>query len=156
MSNGMLAIFWLVLAAVLLVVEVSTVSLVSIWFVAGALAAAFLAFVHVGFVFQLPAFLVISAVLFYFCKDRLYEFFRFRHDRSGAVQILGKTGEVTTAIAPGQDGRVLVSGQDWKASSRETLQAGMPVKVIGMHGVTLEVQPQAKGKTGLLGLPEAR
>lgn len=44
MSFGTMGIFWLILAAVMLVIELATVSLVSIWFVAGALVAALLAF----------------------------------------------------------------------------------------------------------------
>lgn len=156
MTGGTLALFWLVLALVLLVIEVCTVSLVSIWFVVGALAAALLAWMHVGIVFQITAFILISAVLFYFCKDWLYQFFRFRHDRSGAVQILGQTGQVTTSIAPGHDGRILVNGQDWKASSSQLLEAGCKVKITGMHGVTLDVVGQTEKPTGLPTLPKAR
>lgn len=141
MSFGTMGIFWLILAAVMLVIELATVSLVSIWFVAGALVAALLAFLHLGLWIQIAAFILVSVVLFCFFKDRLQAFFRYRHDGSGASLILGKTGKVTSPIQEHQDGRILVDGQDWKASAPQSLPTGTAVKVIGMHGVTLDVEP---------------
>ncbi|MBF0579267.1 NfeD family protein [Erysipelotrichaceae bacterium RD49] len=144
MSPETMGIFWLVLAGVMLVIELATVSLVSIWFVAGALIAAVLAFGHFGLWIQIAAFFVVSVILFCFFKDRLQEFFRFRHDKSGASLVLGKTGEITSPIESHQDGRVLVAGQDWKASCSMPLGKGTAIKVIGMHGVTLDVEPLKK------------
>lgn len=134
------ALFWLALAVVMLGIEIGTVSLVSIWFVAGALAAALLAFFHVSLWIQIAAFLGVSAVLFFFFKEKIADFFRFRHDRSGATQVLGQIGIVLQEIHPGLDGRIRVGGLDWKAASHETLLPGDKVRVTAMHGVTLDVQ----------------
>lgn len=135
-------LFWLALGAILLGIEICTVSLVSIWFVAGALCAAVLAFFHTPLWLQILAFAAVSAVLFFFFKEKIFSFFRFRHDESGASRVLGRSGEALSKIGPGQDGRIRVDGLDWKASSRQTIQPGQHVRVIAMHGVTLDVQLQ--------------
>lgn len=140
MSTMGFVLFWLALAVLMIVIEVSTVSLVSIWFAAGALVAAVLAFFQIPVWIQVAVFLAVSGILFFFFKKKIFQFFRFRHDQSGAAQVLGQTGEVLIPIAPGQDGRVRVQGLDWKATSDEPIAAGQHVRITGMQGVTLHVQ----------------
>lgn len=139
MSDMTLLAVWLIIAAVMLVIEIMTVSLVSIWFVAGALIAALLAAFHVGWIIQLMAFLIVSALLFIFCKDRLVAWFGKHRTISGGKEICGKTGVVSVPITDHADGRVVINGQDWRATSPIPLSVGTPIKVIDLHGVTLTV-----------------
>lgn len=131
--------FWLLLALVMFVIEVCTVSLVSIWFTLGALAAALAAFLGGPLWLQIVLFAGISGILFYFCKEKLSEYFRFRHDQSGASRILGKSSLALNEIGPGCNGRIRVEGMDWKASSSVRIPAGSKVRITGMHGVTVDV-----------------
>lgn len=139
MSDMTLLAVWLIIAAVMLVIEIMTVSLVSIWFVAGALIAALLAAFQVGWIIQLMAFLIVSALLFIFCKDRLVAWFGKHRTISGGKEICGKTGVVSVPITDHADGRVVINGQDWRATSPIPLSVGTPIKVIDLHGVTLTV-----------------
>ncbi len=143
MPSYTFTIFWLIFALLMLIIEIGTVSLVSIWFCAGALVAAILAFFQVGFVFQVVAFLGVSIGLFFLLKQKLQEYFRFRHDLSGSgsMRVLGKNAKVLQPIGPGLQGRVFIDGLDWKATCPVSLGTGQIVKVVGIHGVTLEVQP---------------
>ena len=67
---------------------------------------------------------------------------------SGPESIVGAVGEAREAISP--EGLVFVKGALWKASADKPIAAGAPVRVVGRHGLQLEVAPeisQANGET---------
>ena len=57
------AILWLVLLVIFLIAEAATVTMVSLWFAAGALAALLVGLVHGPLWLQILAFVVVSAVM---------------------------------------------------------------------------------------------
>ena len=58
---------------------------------------------------------------------------------TGAEGIVGERGEVVESVDP--TGRVRVRGELWNARSSEPLSAGRLVRVTGVDGLTLEVEP---------------
>jgi membrane-bound serine protease (ClpP class) len=60
--------------------------------------------------------------------------------RAGAPGLLGEVGEVREAIGPGE-GRVLVHGELWTARSLIALPEGTRVRVVGVHGLSVDVAP---------------
>jgi len=52
--------------------------------------------------------------------------------------ILGLTGRAETDIGP--DGAVFVRGELWLATSRESVARGEAIRVIDLHGITLDVE----------------
>jgi membrane-bound serine protease (ClpP class) len=60
--------------------------------------------------------------------------------RAGAPGLLGEVGEVREAIGPGE-GRVLVHGELWLARSPIAIPEGTRVRVIGVHGLAVDVAP---------------
>ena len=62
------AIVWLALFVILLIVELLTVGLTSIWFAGGALAALVLELLGVDLIWQIGAFILVSFVLVYFTR----------------------------------------------------------------------------------------
>jgi len=52
--------------------------------------------------------------------------------------ILGLTGRAETDIGP--DGAVFVRGELWPAASRVSIARGEAIRVIDLHGITLEVE----------------
>jgi membrane-bound serine protease (ClpP class) len=60
--------------------------------------------------------------------------------RAGAPGLLGEIGEVREAIGPGE-GRVLVHGELWSARSQVTIPEGTRVRVVGVHGLSVDVAP---------------
>ncbi len=134
-------LFWVLIALITLIVEVSTVSLVSIWFCLGAACAAFCAAFGAGFWIQFAVFLAVSVVAFLIMGKQVREFFRFRHEPTGTHTLLGKTGVVTERIVPGESGRIKVCGQDWKADAIMQIEHGAMVRITGLSGVTLQVAP---------------
>jgi len=65
---------------------------------------------------------------------------------SGPESIVGAVGEVREAISP--EGLVFVRGALWKASAEKPIEAGAPVRVVGRHGLELEVAPETKEANG--------
>ncbi len=59
---GVSVVYWLILFIVLLIIEISTVSLISIWFCLGALAAMAVSFFGAGIEWQLFVFAVVSLI----------------------------------------------------------------------------------------------
>lgn len=135
--------FWLILAALMLAAELATTALVSIWFVAGALAAAGVACLHLPVWMQAAAFGVVSALLFVFCREWLLRHFTSRKLPGNTDRLLQSIGVVTVPVMPAAAGRVQVAGQDWKAVSadEEEIPAGTRVRILKIEGVRLYVIP---------------
>ena len=60
--------YWLIAMAILLVIEIITMGLTTIWFAAGALAAVVAALFHAPLIVQFALFLTVSVVLFCFTR----------------------------------------------------------------------------------------
>jgi len=58
---------------------------------------------------------------------------------TGAEGLLGLKGRALTGIAP--EGRVEIQGELWQARARMKIAASERIRVIGMDGLTLEVEP---------------
>jgi membrane-bound serine protease (ClpP class) len=59
---------------------------------------------------------------------------------SGPESLVGAVGEAREPISP--EGLVFVRGALWKASAEKPIAAGAPVRVVGRHGLELEVTPE--------------
>ena len=65
---------------------------------------------------------------------------RMRRDKvqTGVENLLGATGRVTERLAP--SGKIRVLGELWQARSSSELPSGSSVRVVAVHGLTLEVE----------------
>ena len=137
-------IFWVLLAAALVVIEISTTQLIGIWFAVGALFAAFASFVGAPLPIQLAVFLVFSAVAFWVGRPLLIEKIMPKQLESNTDRMIGQTGVVFEAInnATGV-GRIEVSGLYWAARSEDggPIAVGSRVLTLRLEGVTLIVKP---------------
>jgi membrane-bound serine protease (ClpP class) len=59
--------------------------------------------------------------------------------KSGESRMIGLKGKALTEVAP--EGRVIVHGEYWWARSRTPVVEGENIHVIGIDGLTLEVEP---------------
>jgi len=65
---------------------------------------------------------------------------------SGQEEILGSTGEALEAIK--ETGRVRVHSEEWQARTSTPLKRGQRIKVVGMDGLILIVEPELSTATG--------
>ena len=63
---------------------------------------------------------------------------------AGVAGMLDELGQALTGIEPGETGRVSTHGEIWSATSDQPVEAGSPVRVTGVDGLTLTVAPVAK------------
>jgi membrane-bound serine protease (ClpP class) len=59
--------------------------------------------------------------------------------QTGVENLIGATGEAATPLAP--VGQIRVLGELWQARASSDVPPGTSVRVVGMDGLTLEVEP---------------
>ena len=142
---------WLWLGAIVLfgVAEVVTEGMVSIWFVAGSLAALFSSMSGWALgglspeATQVLVFAVVSALALVITRPLVRRFMTRPHIPTNADRVLGMVAKVTEAVDNGRaSGAVYVDGKTWTARSADgsVIPTGTQVKVQKIEGVKLLVQ----------------
>ena len=138
------AIFWLAAMVVFILAEAATVTLVSIWFAAGALCAIVVALLGGGLGLQVTVFLVVAALMLISLRGAVRKYIRPRIVRTNVDAIAGTTGYVTTPINNvAALGRVKLSSMEWSARSTDGshIPEGTLVRVDRVEGVKVFVSP---------------
>ncbi len=84
-------------------------------------------------------FLILTALFFLFLVAKALTAQR-RRVVTGPEGLVGERGEARTPITP-EGGRVFVHGELWNAVSEHPVDAGQPVEVVAVRGMTLVVRP---------------
>ncbi len=129
---------WFVLILFFLLLEGSTVSVVSIWFSLGAAAAMFAALMGAQLWFQVVLFLAVSCTLLALLRPVARRFFTPKLTKTGIDTLVGTAGIVLESIDNTQaQGRVKLGSLDWTArsTSGEVIPAGTQVTVDRIEGV---------------------
>ena len=141
---NMAAIVWLVLMVVFLAAEASTVSMVSLWFAAGALIALLTALAGGPAWLQTLLFLAVSAGLLLALRPLVKKYLSPKLTATNVDSVVGSTGLVTAAIDNvSAVGQVKLGAMEWTArsTSGQPIPAGTLVKVDRIEGVKAYVTP---------------
>ena len=141
---NMAAIVWLVLMVVFLAAEASTVSMVSLWFAAGALIALLTALAGGPAWLQTLLFLAVSAGLLLALRPLVKKYLSPKLTATNVDSVVGSTGLVTAAIDNvSAVGQVKLGAMGWTArsTSGQPSPAGTLVKVDRIEGVKAFVSP---------------
>ena len=133
---------WLGGVIVFAIAEALTLSLTSIWFACGSLAAMIFASFRAPIWLQCVAFLAVSLLTLWFTKPVVNKYVLPRREKTNADRVLGCTGHVIVKIDNESDsGQVRVNGQVWTARSTDggVIQEGEQVIVDGISGVKVLV-----------------
>lgn len=140
----MIALIWLVLMVVFLMVEGASVSMVSLWFGAGALAALIVSLLGAEVWLQVLVFFTVSIVLLASLRPLARRYFTPKLTRTNVDSIVGQTGTVTAAIdnVTGQ-GQIKLASMEWTArsTSGEPISTGTLIRVDRIEGVRAFVSP---------------
>ena len=101
--------------------------------------------VSVGLGYIIPAALAF-AIIFLFL-GRLALASHRRPPVTGKEGLVGKEGQARDALAADTTGYVLVRGELWRARSRSPVSPGTAVRVLDVHGLTLDVEPLTASTT---------
>ena len=142
----MKVIYWLAIFIVLLIIEIATMGLTTIWFAGGALIAFCAGFVGFGLGVQVGTFIAVSLLLLLLILTRpiAVKFFNQERQKTNAESLIGQqalvTEDIDTIKAKGQ---VEIRGQIWSAKTDEpdgTIPKNTVVVVNGIQGVKLIVR----------------
>ena len=130
-------IFWLALFVILLIIEIITVGLTTIWFAGGSMAALIVAAVGGPVWLQ---------VLLFFTRPWAVKYLNPHKTRTNYEDAIGKTVRVTMKIDNIEEtGTAVLNGQEWTARSNDdavTIEADTTAEVVAISGVKLIVKPQ--------------
>lgn len=141
---GFFAYMWVGLLILFLVLEGSTVALVSLWFAVGSLAAIVAALLGASLGVQVGIFLAVSGVLLALLRPFLRKYIAPSIQKTNVDSLVGRECPVTEDIRNLQSqGQVKVNGMVWSARSTDGqhIPKGTVVRIDRIEGVKLLVSP---------------
>ena len=135
---------WLAMAVLFLVLEATTVTMVSLWFAGGCLAALLVAATGGGWGFQVFTALAVSALLLACLRPIARKHFTPKLTKTNVDAVIGVQGYVTADIDNmAATGTVKLGAMEWTARSTDgsPISKGTLVKVERIEGVKAFVIP---------------
>ena len=133
--------FWLTIVIFLTVVEISTVNLVSIWFVISGIFSMLLALVIDSFTIQSTVFVVLGVILLISTKSVIKKM-QPKKEKTNLDRIIGTNAVVTQTINKNSPGEVKVEGVLWTATADELIEKGSIVKILEINSTKLRVEKE--------------
>lgn len=138
------AMVWLAVMIVLIILEIITVGLTTIWFAGGALVAMFVSALGGGTILQITVFLIVSFVLVIFTRPIVLKYISTSRIKTNYEGIIGKVVRITQDVDNiNETGCAVVNGQEWTvraADDDNKITAGSLAKVVNISGVKLIVE----------------
>ena len=135
------AILWLAAVVVLLVIEIATLGLTTIWFAGGALIAGIAAVTGAGSIVQFVIFLIVSLIL---TRPVAVKYLNVNRTRTNAESLIGKEAVVTQTVENLKNqGQVIVGGIEWTARTGDNetvIEKDTVVEIERIEGVKLIVK----------------
>lgn len=135
---------WLGLLVMFLMMESSTVMLISVWFAAGSLAALIASLFGAQLWLQGVLFVAVSGGLLALLRPVFQKYLKPRIVKTNVDSVIGSQGLVIAEVNNLKaEGQVKLGGMEWSARSTngENLPVGMQVKVDRIEGVKAFVSP---------------
>ena len=143
-QENYITVFWLILLILLLIIEIITVGLTSIWAAGGALAALLLSMIRVPIIWQVITFFVVTFVLLWFTRPFAVKIINSQREKTNYEGIIGKTIRIAERVDNlNQTGMAVVNGQEWTVRAeddKEVLEPETLAKVVNISGVKLIVK----------------
>jgi len=137
-------VVWLVLLIVLVMAELATMGLTTIWFAAGSLVATVAAACNAPLYLQIALFLIVSVLMLVFTRPVAVKYFNKDREKTNVDSLIGRKGIVTGQIDNLKAcGQVTLNGMEWtaRAASEEcVIPEGSVVIVKEVTGVKLIVE----------------
>jgi len=134
--------FWLWLGIVisLALIEIITVNLTTIWFVASGIIAMFASLLTDNYYIQFALFVIIGTILLIFTKPYFLKKIKIHKESTNLDRVIGMIGIVTEDITKFNPGEVKVDGKRWTAISDKEIKKNTSVRVKKIDGVKIIVE----------------
>ncbi len=137
-------VIWLILLVILVVVEIFTLGLTTIWFAGGALVAIIIAALGGPVWLQILVAVIVSFALLVFTRPVAVKYFNKDREKTNAESLVGRQAIVVSEIDNLQGiGQVTINGMEWTARTimdGKTVPVGAVVVIRGISGVKLLVE----------------
>lgn len=131
-------IIWLSIASILVIIEIATLGLTTIWFAGGALVAALATHLGANWLVQIIVFAVVSLVLLVFTRPIAQKHLFKNNEKTNVDSLVGASANVIETINnKKQEGRIMLNGLEWSARSKDDklIEEGTEVLVESIQGV---------------------
>lgn len=140
----MASIYWLIFMAILLVIEICTLGLTTIWFAGGALIATIASLLGLNFWIQIILFIVASLLLLVFTRPWAVKYINSHKTKTNYEGLIGKVIKITETVDNfNQSGTAVVNGTEWTVRAQTDdllIQAGEKAQIVNITGVKLVVK----------------
>ncbi len=137
-------IYWLIVFVVLVVIEIATMALTTVWFAGGAVVAFLLSLFHMSIEVQLSAFVIVSFLLLFLTRPFASKYVNGHTTKTNAAGLVGSKARVTEEINNDLGtGAAMVAGQEWTARTVKpdmVCPVGTMVEIKEIQGVKLIVE----------------
>ncbi len=136
-------LYWLIGIVILLVIELLTMGLTTIWFAGGAFIAFVISLLGGGQMLQIIVFLAVSFLLLFFTRPIAAKYFNKQRAKTNADSLIGREAKVTKKIDNfNQQGVVVINGVEWSARTADdsVIEEGNKVEIQKIAGVKLIVK----------------
>ena len=131
---------WLGIVIALILIEVATVNLVTVWFIASGIVTMILSIFVDNYFIQFLVFVILGVVLLVTTREYLVKLLGEKHEKTNLDRVVGMTAIVTEEIKKNLHGEVKVDGKRWTAISNKKIKVDSTVKVLEIDGVKLKVE----------------
>lgn len=131
---------WLIIFIVLIITELLTINLVTIWFAFGALLALVVEVSFSNIVLDTITFVITSFLLIILTKPIISRLKVKKIEATNLDMVINKIGIVTEDIKQDKIGEVKVLGKRWSAYSSTEIKKNEKVKILSIDGVKLKVE----------------
>ena len=135
-----MASIWLVIFIVLVIIELITINLVTIWFAIAAVFALLVDIITRNTMLEIIVFIVSSFLLLLLTKPLIKKIKVKKVEATNLDMFINKVGIVTEDINQDKIGEVKVLGKRWSAYSNTELKKDEKVKILSIDGVKLKVE----------------
>jgi membrane protein implicated in regulation of membrane protease activity len=136
--------YWLAAMIILILIEIPTVGLTTIWFAIGALVAVIASVIGLGFACQVVVFIAVSIVMLVFTRPWAMKYINANRTKTNYEGIIGKVVRITQDVDNiSETGCCLVNGQEWTVRAVDEnvkIPSGKLAKVVDIRGVKLIVE----------------
>lgn len=130
---------WLAITIVLAIIEMSTVNLVSIWYIISSIITMIISLFIDNVIIQCAIFVLGGTLLLILTKDAIKKILP-EKTKTNFDRIIGMKGIVTEKITKKTPGEVKVDGKCWTAIADENIQVEETVEILEINSTKLKVK----------------
>ena len=130
---------WLAIVVILAILEMSTVNLVSIWYIISGISAMIVSLFTDNVVIQVAIFVLGGTLLLILTKNAVKKILP-KKEKTNIDRIIGMEGTVTEKITKKTPGEVKVDGKYWTAVADENIPIDTNVEILEINSTKLKVK----------------